>query len=152
MEARVALGVSFLVALSLAGVLVAAVRVTTHSSLQRASVDLEDARSAFYRLVDDRADHAASQTRLIIALPLFRSIMIDPVVQGDLATLTETADSYRRDLGAKFCILTDPAGKPTATPAGRAARASRPAWSPPSKAPPPASRAVTLWRLTASSF
>ena len=88
MEARVVIGVILLVALSLAGVVLAAVRVTTHSSLQRAAVNLEDARSAFYRLVDDRADFAASQTRLIIALPLFRSFMINPVIAGDLATLT----------------------------------------------------------------
>jgi hypothetical protein len=116
MEARVVIGVILLVALSLAGVVLAAVRVTTHSSLQRASVNLEDARTAFYRLVDDRADFAASQTRLIIALPLFRSSMINPVVAGDLATLTESADNYRRDLGADFCILTNPDGKPTTTP------------------------------------
>ena len=109
-------GVIFLVGLSLAGVLVAAARVTTRSSISRASANLQDARSAFYRLVDDRADFAASQTRLIIALPLFRSVMINPVIAGDLATLTESADSYRRDLGADFCILTNPDGKPTTTP------------------------------------
>src|SRR4029077_13260532 len=78
--------------------------------------NLEDARSAFYRLVNNRADFAAAQTRLIIALPLFRSVMINPVIAGDLATLTETANSYRQDLGAAFCILTDPDGKPTTTP------------------------------------
>ena len=116
MEARVAAGVVLLVALSLAGVVVAAVRVTTRSSLQRATVNLQDARSAFYRLVGDRADFAASQTRLIIALPLFRSSMINPVIAGDLATLTESADNYRRDLGADFCMLTDPQGKPMTSP------------------------------------
>ena len=46
-------------------------------------------------LVDDRAEFAASQTRLIISLPLFRSSMINPVIAGDLATLTESADNYR---------------------------------------------------------
>jgi PAS domain S-box-containing protein len=116
MEARVAVGVIMLVMLSLAGVLLAASRVATRSSLERASSNLEDARSAFYRLVDNRADAAAAQTRLIIALPLFRSVMINPVIAGDLATLTETSDSYRRDLGAQFCILTDPEGRPTTTP------------------------------------
>ncbi|HTL01938.1 MAG TPA: ATP-binding protein [Vicinamibacterales bacterium] len=116
MEARVAAGVILLVALSLAGVVLATVRVTTRSSLQRASVNLQDARSAFYRLVGDRADFAASQTRLIIALPLFRSSMINPVIAGDVATLTESADSYRRDLGADFCILSDPQGTPITNP------------------------------------
>ena len=88
MEARVAAGVILLVALSLAGVVLATVRVTTRSSLQRAAVNLQDARSAFYRLVGDRAEFAASQTRLIIALPLFRSSMINPVIAGDRSRLT----------------------------------------------------------------
>ncbi len=116
MEARVVFGVIFLVTLSLAGVLLAAARVATRSAIQRASANLEDARSAFYRLVDTRADVAADKTRLIIALPLFRSVMINPVIAGDLATLTETTDSYRLELRAEFCILTDPEGKPTAAP------------------------------------
>jgi PAS domain S-box-containing protein len=116
MEARVAGGVILLVMLSLAGVLVAATRVATRSAIDQAADNLEGARSAFYRLVEDRADVAARQTRLIIALPVFRSIMIDPVVAGDLATLTQTADSYRQDLNARFSILTDPNGRPTTTP------------------------------------
>jgi PAS domain S-box-containing protein len=113
MEARVVLGVILIVGLSLAGVVLAAVRVTTRSSLTRANANLQDARSAFYRLVDDRADFAASQTRLIISLPVFRSYMINPVIGEDLATLTDMADTYRRDLRADFVILTNPEGKPT---------------------------------------
>jgi PAS domain S-box-containing protein len=53
---------------------------------------------------------------LIIALPVFRSVMINPIIAKDIATLTATADSYRQDLDADFAILTDPSGKPTATP------------------------------------
>ena len=116
MEARVAAGVLVLVGLSLSAVVVTATRVTTRSAVARASDDLADARSAFYRLVDDRASFAAQQTRLIIALPVFRSVMVNPIVAKDVATLTQIADSYRKDLRAEFSILTDPAGTPTATP------------------------------------
>ena len=126
MEARVAVGIVVLVTLSLSAVVVTATRVATRSAVERASNDLEDARSAFYRLVDDRAAFAAQQTRLIIALPVFRSVMINPVVAADVATLTEVADRYRTDLGAQFSIITDPAGKPTATPG----------WSPGTAVPP----------------
>ncbi len=121
MEVRVVSGVILLVTLSLAGVLLAATRVVTRSSVDRASVDLEDARKAFYRLVQSRADFAAAQTRLITGLPVFRSIMINPIVAADVATLTQAADSYREDLNAQFCILTDPAGKLTAKPGWPAA-------------------------------
>jgi PAS domain S-box-containing protein len=116
MEARVAVGIILLVTLSLSAVVVTATRVATRSALDQASNHLEDARSAFYRLVDDRASFAAQQTRLIIALPVFRSVMINPAVAADVETLTQVADSYRKDLGAEFSIITDPAGKPTAMP------------------------------------
>src|SRR5688500_3709538 len=116
MEARVAAGVILLVTLSLSAVIVTATRVATRSAVQRASDDLEDARSAFYRLVDDRASFAAQQTRLIIALPVFRSVMFNPIVAGDVATLTQVADGYRQDVRAQFSLITDPAGTPTATP------------------------------------
>jgi PAS domain S-box-containing protein len=116
MEARVVAGVILLVTLSLGGVLLAVTRVATRTAVDRASANLQDARSAFYRLVDNRTDFAAAQTRLIIALPVFRSVMINPIIANDIATLTATADSYRQDLDADFAILTDPAGKPTATP------------------------------------
>ena len=116
MEARVAAGILVLVTLSLSAVVVTATRVVLRTALARASDHLQDARSAFYRLVDDRALRAAQQTRLIVALPVFRSVMIDPVVAADVATLTQVADSYREDVGAQFAIVTDPRGNPTAMP------------------------------------
>jgi PAS domain S-box-containing protein len=116
MEARVAAGVILLVALSLSAVIVTATRVATRAAVARATDNLEGARSAFYRLVDDRAAFAAQQTRLITALPVFRSVMINPLVASDVATLTQIAEDYRQNLNAHFSIITDPAGKPTATP------------------------------------
>lgn len=116
MEARVAAGILLLVALSLSAVVLTATRVATRSAIASASDSLEGARSAFYRLVDDRAEVATQQTRLIIQLPMFRSVMTNPVVAKDVATLTEMADSYRQSVNAQFAIVTTPDGRPTATP------------------------------------
>ena len=116
MEARVAAGVLLLVTLSLSAVVFTATGVATRSAVARAADTLEGARSAFYRLVDERAEFAAQQTRLITELPLFRSMMINPVVAQDVATLTEMAESYRQSLNAQFAIVTSPDGRPSATP------------------------------------
>ena len=116
MEARVAGGILLLVTLSLAAVVVTATRVSTRSAVARAADNLEGARSAFYRLVDERAAFATQQTRLITELPLFRSMMINPVIAQDVATLTEMAESYRQSLNAQFAIVTSPDGRPSATP------------------------------------
>jgi PAS domain S-box-containing protein len=116
MEARVAAGILLLVALSLAAVVFTATRVTTRSAVDRAADTLEGARTAFYRLVDERAEFATRQTRLITELPRFRSMMINPVVANDVATVTEMAESYRQSLDARFAIVTTPDGRPLATP------------------------------------
>src|SRR5687768_12638458 len=116
MEARVAAGILLLVTLSVAAVVLTATRVSTRSAVDRAADNLEGARSAFYRLVDERAAFATQQTRLITELPLFRSMMINPVVAQDVATLTEMAERYRQSLSAQFAIVTSPDGRPSATP------------------------------------
>ncbi len=116
MEARVAAGVLVLVALSVAAVVLTATRVATRSAVARTSDNLEAARTAFYRLVDDRAAVAAQQTRLITELPVFRSMMLSPAVASDVATLTEMAESYRATLNAQFAIVSTPTGTPMATP------------------------------------
>jgi PAS domain S-box-containing protein len=126
MEARVAASILLLVMLSLAAVVFAATRVSTRSAFARAADNLEGARSAFYRLVDERAEFAAQQTRLITELPLFRSMMINPVIAKDIATLTEMAESYRQSLNAQFAIVTSPDGRPSATPGWPQGRAMPP--------------------------
>src|SRR5687768_13414649 len=96
MEARVAAGILLLVTLSLGGVVIVATRVATRSAVARAADTLEGARAGFYRLVDERAEFAARQTRLITELPLFRSMMINPIIAEDLNTLTQMAEGYRQ--------------------------------------------------------
>ena len=102
MEARVAAGILLLVALSVAAVVLTATRVTTRRAVARAADNLDGARSAFHRLVDERAEFASRQTRLITELPLFRSMMVNPVIAQDVETLTEMAESYRQSLNAQF--------------------------------------------------
>ena len=127
MEARVAAGILLLVTLSLSAVLVTATRVATRSAVDSAADNLDGARSAFYRLVDERAAFASQQTRLITELPLFRSTMIDPVIDKDVATLTEMAESYRQSLSAEFAIVTTPDARPLVTPGWVQGRAMPPA-------------------------
>jgi hypothetical protein len=107
MEARVIAGILLLVGLSLTGVLVAATQVATRSAVTRASVNLQDARQAFYRVVDSRAENVASQTRLILTLPIFRAT----IASGDIPTLLAMADGYREQLRAQFALLANPSGK-----------------------------------------
>ena len=116
MEAVVVVGVSLLVFLSLGAVLIAATRAVTNQSLARASDELETARSVFYHLVDNRAEFAAAQTRLITALPVFRAHMTDSRLASDAATIDAMADEYRRQLKAQFCIVTDRLGGWTGSP------------------------------------
>lgn len=121
MEARVVFGMSLLIGLSLASVLIVTTRAVTSRSLERASEDLEAARSAFYHLAANRAAFAAAQTRLITALPIFRAHMVDVRLASDLATLDAMADEYRRQLDAQFCVVTDRSGQWIGNPGWSAA-------------------------------
>ena len=127
MEAAVVVGVSLLVLLSLGAVLIAATRLVTNRSLVRASDELEAARSAFYHLVDNRAEFASAQTRLITALPVFRAHMTDSRLASDAATIDAMADEYRRQLKAQFCIVTDRDGGWTGSPGWPAGEKPAPA-------------------------
>jgi len=116
LEARVIVGVSVLVALSLGAVLVATTRAVTNRSLERTLADLEAARAAFYRLADDRAEFAAAQAALVTALPVFRAHMTDARLAGSVATLAAMSEEYRQQLKADFCIVADRQGRWTTRP------------------------------------
>ena len=114
LETQVIVGITLLVAFSLAAILVATTRTLTARSLARASIDLETARTAFDRLTDDRSAFAAAQAVLVTRLPVFRAHMSDPRLAADFATLAALADEYREQLKADFCVVTDHAGRWTA--------------------------------------
>jgi signal transduction histidine kinase/CheY-like chemotaxis protein len=108
--------VVLLIALSLTAVLVATTRAVTARSLERSISDLDAARSAFSRLVDDRADFAGAQASLVTALPVFRAHMTDSRLAADAATIETMADGYRRQLKADFAVVTNRNGVWTADP------------------------------------
>src|ERR1700720_1051553 len=116
LEARVIAGITVLVALSLGAVLAATTRAVTTRSFERTSTDLDAARSAFYRLADDRAEFAAAEAALVPARPVFRAHMTDARLAGDVATLDAMGEEYRRQLKADFCIVADRDGRWTSLP------------------------------------
>ncbi len=106
LETHVAVAVTLVVLFALGAALLIATRVVTSGSLDRASSDLGAARSAFYRLQDDRAEFASVQASLVTTLPVFRAYLTDSRLARDLASLQVLADEYRQQLNASFCIVT----------------------------------------------
>jgi signal transduction histidine kinase/ActR/RegA family two-component response regulator len=115
LETHVAAAVTLVVAFALGAAMVIASRVVTNGSFERASSDLTAARSAFYRLEDDRAEFAAAQAALVTTLPVFRAYMTDSRLAGDVATMQVMADEYRHQLKAAFCIVAGRDGRWTAS-------------------------------------
>ena len=105
MQAHVAVGVSLIVAFSLGSAILVTSSVVTRRAMAGAAQDLAAARSAFDRLVEDRAHEASVQASLIARLPVFRAHLIDPQLAGDAATMDAMATDYREQLGASFFIV-----------------------------------------------
>lgn len=105
MQAHVAFGVSLLVALSLGAVIVVTSDVITRRAMSGARQDLAAARTAFGRLVEERAREASVQANLIARLPVVRAHMIDPRLAGDAPTLDAMAAEYRTQLDAAFMVV-----------------------------------------------
>jgi signal transduction histidine kinase/ActR/RegA family two-component response regulator len=106
LDFQVTVAVTMVVAFAITAALLIASRVVTRDALERASAALAAARSAFYRLQDDRAEFAAAQASLVTAAPMFRAYMTDSHVASDVATMQEMSDEYRRQLKSAFCIVT----------------------------------------------
>src|SRR5688500_1349532 len=111
MEAVVVAGVTLLVGVAIAAVLLAATRVATQQSLDRAAADVESAREAFHQLLETRARSAASLTRLVTTLPVFRAHLTDPRLAENAATIGAMADGYRQQLDADFSLVADARGR-----------------------------------------
>ena len=110
LDTLMVIAVTLVVGFALTAALVIATRVVTADSLERTSNELAAARSAFYRLQDDRAEFAAAQAALVTAAPMFRAYMTDSRVASDVATMEVMADEYRRQLKSAFCIVTGRGG------------------------------------------
>jgi PAS domain S-box-containing protein len=116
LEARLAISVGLLVAVSLGAALAAGTRVATARSLTRAAENMHAAQTAFDRLVETRAESAAAQTRLITVLPVFRSHITEETLASDAAEMNVMADEYRQQLRARFTIVTNRRGAWIANP------------------------------------
>ena len=106
LETHVAIAVTLVVAFALGAAIIITSRVVTTDSLERAANDLQAARSAFYRLQDDRAEFAAAQTTLVTSLPIFRAHLTDTPPRRRRGDAQVMADEYRLQLKAAFCIVT----------------------------------------------
>src|SRR5262249_58623140 len=85
LQTQVAVAVTLVVAFALGAAMIIATRVVTSGSLDRAAAELEAARSAFYRLQDDREESAAAQATLVTQLPVFRAHLSDSRLANDTA-------------------------------------------------------------------
>src|SRR5262249_14330743 len=100
LQTQVAVAVTLVVAFALGAAMIIATRVVTSGSLDRAAAELEAARSAFYRLQDDREEFAAAQATLVTQLPVFRAHLTDSRLANDVATVQVLADEYRQQLAS----------------------------------------------------
>jgi hypothetical protein len=116
LDARVAAGLTLLIGLSLGAVLIATIRVVSARSLTRAAAELDVARLAFSRSLDARSQSASALTRLVTALPVFRALISDARVVNDPQTMYEMSDGYRRQLNARFSVVTNARGAWLASP------------------------------------
>ncbi|MGE4160327.1 MAG: PAS domain S-box protein [Vicinamibacterales bacterium] len=116
LEARVLVSVGLVVGLSLVSLLFAARRTVQENALERAAADLLQAEAAFSRLLEQRAEFASAQARLITDLPVFRARMVDARGAADRDTMAAMAETYRRDLSAAFVLVTDASGQWLAGP------------------------------------
>jgi PAS domain S-box-containing protein len=129
LEARVLVFVCLIAGFSLATLTLVTGRVVESHALSRAAGDLSSAQAAFSHLISTRTQFVAAQTRLITTLPVFRAHMVDVRVAADAATMEAMADTYRTDLSAAFCVVTDADGRWLASP-GLESRAGKRALDP----------------------
>ncbi|MEZ5288246.1 MAG: diguanylate cyclase [Vicinamibacterales bacterium] len=126
LEARVAIALGLLVVGTVTAVLVLVIRLVSSESRHRAEAGLEGARTAFYSLLDSRAASASALARLVTELPVFRAHLTDARLAADRATISQMADTYRRQLGAAFVVVTDGRGRWLASPGWQASGATPP--------------------------
>jgi PAS domain S-box-containing protein len=125
LEARTLAGVTAIIGLSLAVLLLRTGSVFTSHAMERARDELTAGRAAFSHLLTTRSQLVAAQARLITGLPVFRAHMTDARLAADEATMTAMAEMYRDELTAAFTIVSDRRGQWLASP-GLPARAGGP--------------------------
>jgi signal transduction histidine kinase len=105
LETRLLLFVTLVTGAAVVAMLIAADRVITAGAVERTHEDQDAAKLAFDRLLERRGEFAASQSRLITELPVFRAHLSDPRIAGDEATIQALADQYRTSVSADFLLV-----------------------------------------------
>jgi signal transduction histidine kinase len=105
LETRLLLFVTLVTGAAMIAMLLAANRVITTGAIEHMHEDQDAAKQAFDRLLERRGESAASQSRLITELPVFRAHLSDPRLAGDDATIQALADQYRVSVGGDFLLV-----------------------------------------------
>jgi signal transduction histidine kinase len=111
LETRLLVFVTLVTGAAVAAMLVAANRVITSSAIERQHQAQEGAKIAFDRLIERHGVFAASQSRLITELPIFRAHLSDPRLAADTATIQVLADQYRASVAADFLLVASGDGR-----------------------------------------
>ena len=101
---------ALIVAGALAAVLAVTLDAVSRQSRERATTDLEVARTAFYNQLEMRKASTAAALQLITELPVFRAHLVDARLATDHATIDAMADGYSDELGAQFMLVTTAGG------------------------------------------
>jgi predicted signal transduction protein with EAL and GGDEF domain len=120
LDVHVAVAVAVIVAAAVGAVLYITGRLVSGESRDREAAELEAAREAFYRLMEDRAATAVALATLVTELPVFRAHLTDARLASDVSTLVAMADEYRQQLDAEFAVVSDGRGDWLANPGWRA--------------------------------
>jgi signal transduction histidine kinase len=105
LETRLLLFVTLVTGAAVIAMLLAANRVITTGAIEHMHEDQDAAKQAFDRLLERRGESAASQSRLITELPVFRAHLSDPRLADDDATIQALADQYRVSVGGDFLLV-----------------------------------------------
>jgi len=105
LETRLLVFVTLVTGAAVSAMLVAANRVITASAIERQHQAQDGAKIAFDRLIERNGVFAASQSRLITELPIFRAHLSDPRLAADDATMQALADQYRASVAADFLLV-----------------------------------------------
>jgi len=116
LEARVIVAVAVLVAGALGALLLITIQMVSSQSRDRAAVELESARAAFYSLLENRAAAGIAVAELVTQLPVFRAHLTDRQLAADRPTIESMADTYRQQLDAQFVVVTNADGDWLASP------------------------------------
>jgi len=122
LEGRVAAAFGLLVAGALCVVLLVTIEAVSTQSRERATRELEVARTAFYSALETKTASAISASQLVSDLPVFRAHFTDARLASDRETLEVMAEGYRRQMAAAFAIVTNARGTWLANPGWAEAR------------------------------